>query len=312
MKKQYLFGPVPSRRLGLSLGIDLVPFKTCSLNCIYCECGRTTDLTMTRKEYVPVAAVLAELDHYLKDGPELDFITFAGSGEPMLHEHIDRVVDHIKDRYPQYPLCLLTNGTLFSSAHLRDQINLIDLIVPSLDAASEGVFRQLNRPHPNLNCKDVISGLVSLRHEYRGEICMEVFIVPGLNDTDGELEAIKKALEKINPDRIQLGTLDRPGAEAWVKGAAPNRMVEIAEHLGCEAELIEEEPSLSKTPAFDTGYADTILQTLRRRPCTVEDLSRIIGVRPAEVQKYLRQLLSAGLVEMERQKRGIFIRIKGH
>lgn len=312
MKKQYLFGPVPSRRLGLSLGIDLVPFKTCSLNCVYCECGRTTDLTMTRKEYVPVAAVLAELDHYLKDGPELDFITFAGSGEPMLHEHIDRVVDHIKERYPQYPLCLLTNGTLFSSARARDQINQIDLIVPSLDAASEEVFRKLNRPHPDLDCKDVISGLVSLRHEYPGEICMEVFIVPGLNDTDEELAAIKKALEKINPDRIQLGTLDRPGAEAWVKEAAPNRMLEIAEQLGCEAELIEEEPSLSKTPAFDTGYADTILQTLRRRPCTVEDLSRIIGVRPAEVQKYLRQLLSAGLVEMERQKRGIFIRIKDY
>ncbi|NLI69366.1 MAG: radical SAM protein [Firmicutes bacterium] len=312
MKKQHLFGPVPSRRLGLSLGIDLVPFKTCSLNCVYCECGRTTDLTMTRKEYVPVAAVLAELDHYLKSDPELDYITFAGSGEPMLHEHIDRVVDHIKERYPQYPLCLLTNGTLFSSARARDQINQIDLIVPSLDAASEEVFRKLNRPHPDLDCKDVISGLVSLRHEYRGEICMEVFIVPGLNDTDEELAAIKKALEKINPDRIQLGTLDRPGTEAWVKEAAPNRMLEIAEQLGCEAELIEEEPSLAKTPAFDTGYADTILQTLQRRPCTVEDLSRIIGARPAEVQKYLRQLLSAGLVEMERQKRGVFIRIKGH
>ncbi len=312
MKKQHLFGPVPSRRLGLSLGIDLVPFKTCSLNCVYCECGRTTDLTMTRKEYVPVAAVLAELDHYLKSDPELDYITFAGSGEPMLHEHIDRVVDHIKERYPQYPLCLLTNGTLFSSARARDQINQIDLIVPSLDAASEEVFRKLNRPHPDLGCKDVISGLVSLRHEYRGEICMEVFIVPGLNDTDEELAAIKKALEKINPDRIQLGTLDRPGTEAWVKEAAPNRMLEIAEQLGCEAELIEEEPSLAKTPAFDTGYADTILQTLQRRPCTVEDLSRIIGARPAEVQKYLRQLLSAGLVEMERQKRGVFIRIKGH
>lgn len=310
MKQRYLFGPVPSRRLGVSLGVDLVPLKTCSLNCVYCECGRTTDLTVERKEYVPVDAVLEELEHFLQSKPELDFITFAGSGEPTLHRHMDRVIGYIKSHFPRYPVCILTNGTLFTSGEVRTQAGKADLIIPSLDSATEEVFRQLNRPHPDLECKKIIAGLAALRREYRGEICLEVFIVPGLNDSPEELEAMKAAVEKINPDRIQVGTLDRPGAESWVREAAPDKMREIAAYLGGSAELIEEELHPSKATHFDEAYRETILQTIRRRPCTVEDLSRIVGVRPAEVQKYLRKLLAAGLIEMERRKRGTFVKIK--
>lgn len=310
MKERYLFGPVPSRRLGLSLGIDLVPLKTCSLNCVYCECGRTTKLTRAREEYVPTAAVLAELDLYLQNEPELDFITFAGSGEPTLHRHIDLVINHIKEHFPRYPLCLLTNGTLFPSAHLREQIKGIDLLVPSLDAATEQVFQQLNRPHPALKCEEIITGLETLRQEFKGEICLEIFIVPGLNDTAGELAAIKAAIKRINPDRIQVGTLDRPGAETWVKEASPEKMQEIVTYLGAGTELIEEpQPGAGAFP-IDRDCRETILQLLRRRPCTAEDLARIMGLHPAEVQKYLRHLLSAGLIEMEQKRRGTFLKIK--
>lgn len=309
MKQRYLFGPVPSRRLGVSLGVDLVPLKTCSLNCVYCECGKTTELTVARKEYVPVEAVLAELDRFLQGEPYLDYITFAGSGEPTLHKHIDRVIDYIKERFPQYPVCLLTNGTLFASSHLRAQVGRADLIIPSLDAATQQVFEQLNRPHPALRCAEIISGLAALRREYRGEISLEVFIVPGLNDTERELAAIKEAIEKINPDRVQLGTLDRPGTEPWVKEAAPEQMQKIAAYLG-RVELIEEFKPRCKAPRFDEDYEETVLQTLRRRPCTAQDLVRILGVHPAEVQKYLRHLLQAGLIEMEWKKRGTFVKIK--
>ncbi len=310
MKQRYLFGPVPSRRLGVSLGIDLVPLKTCSLNCVYCECGRTTNLTVSRKEYVPVDAVLAELEHFLQRKPDLDFITFAGSGEPTLHKYIDQVIDYIKEQFPQYPICLLTNGTLFSSAHLRSQIIRADLIIPSLDAATEQVFQKLNRPHSSLKCEKIISGLDALRHEYRGKIHLEIFIVPGLNDTARELTAIKEAIQKINPDRVLIGTLDRPGAESWVKEATPDKMREITDYLGSKVELIKKPESHFKVPIFDENYQETILQTLRRRPCTAYDLSRIVGVRPAEVQKYLRHLLAAGLIEMEQKKRGTFVKIK--
>ncbi len=310
MKQRYLFGPVPSRRLGVSLGVDLVPLKTCTLNCIYCECGRTTDLTVTRKEYVPVDAVLEELDRFLQSRPELDFITFAGSGEPTLHRQIDRVLGHIKDRYPQYPVALLTNGTLFTAKQVRAQCARFDLIIPSLDAATEGVFKRLNRPHRLLQGKEIIAGLAALRRDYQGELCLEIFIVPGLNNTDGELAALKAAVQEISPDRIQLGTLDRPGAETWVKEASPEEMARIAASLGSGVNLIESFQPPSKAPCFDEGYEDTILQTLRRRPCTADDLSRITGVHPAEVQKYLRRLLADGLIEMERQKRGTFLKIK--
>ncbi len=310
MKQHYIFGPVPSRRLGLSLGIDLLPLKTCSLNCVYCECGRTTELTITRKEYVPVENVLEELDSFLQKEPQLDYITFAGSGEPTLHLHIGRVVGHVKERFPQYPLCLLTNGTLFTSAQLREQVRRVDLIIPSLDAATEIVFQKVNRPHPALNCNEIISGLVDLRREYRGEICLEVFIVPGLNDTAEELAAMKAAIERINPDRVQVGTLDRPGAEAWVMEAAPEKMREIALYLGGNVELIEEPQAHSKSTILSKDFQDTILHILRRRPCTVQDLAHATGVRPAEVQKYLRQLLASGLIEMERRERGTFVKIK--
>ncbi len=310
MKQRYLFGPVPSRRLGASLGVDLVPLKTCSLNCVYCECGRTTHLTAERREYVPVDAVLEELERFLQNKPELDFITFAGSGEPMLHKHIDRVIDYLKSRFPQYPVCILTNGTLFTSPAVRAQAGKADLIIPSLDAATEGVFQRLNRPHIALKCKEIIAGLADLRREYRGAICLEIFIVPGLNDSLEELKAIKTAVGKINPDRIQVGTLDRPGAETWVKEAAPDKMREIAAYLGENAALIEEQLTHPKNPGFDKGYRETILQTLRRRPCTVQDLSGMAGIHPAEVQKYLRQLLAAGLIETEQRKRGTFVKIK--
>ncbi len=310
MKKKYLFGPVPSRRLGTSLGIDLVPPKTCSLNCVYCECGRTTDLTIARKEYVPLGGVLEELDNFLQNKPELDYITFAGSGEPTLHIHIDQVIDYIKLRFPQYPVCLLTNGTLFSSREVREQVLHADLIIPSLDAATNDTFRRLNRPHPILKCEKIIDGLAALRREYRGKMPLEIFIVPGLNDTERELAAIKIAVEKIEPDQVLLGTLDRPGAEPWVKETAPDKMQEISAYLGDKAGLIEKPRSRTKTPHFDEDYRETILQTIRRRPCTAHDLSLIMGVHPAEVQKYLRHLLAAELIEMKSGERGTFVKIK--
>ena len=213
MKFKHLFGPVPSRRLGVSLGIDLVPHKTCTLNCVYCECGRTADLTLDRKEYVPTDEILNELKHYLDESPALDYITFSGSGEPMLHIKISEIINFLKNNYPGYKVAVLTNGTLFYNKWVRGEVKNADILIPSLDAASNEIFKKINRPHEKLNLKEIINGLAELCREFSGVIWLEIFIVPGLNDTDSELQKIKNIIEKINPDKVQLNTLDRPGTE---------------------------------------------------------------------------------------------------
>ncbi len=191
---KYLFGPVPSRRLGISLGVDLVTHKICSLDCVYCECGHTTNLTCERKEYVPLEAVLKELDHYFKNNQDPDYITFSGSGEPTLNTAIGKVIEFIKENKKDVSVALLTNGTLFSQKHVRDDVINADLIIPSLDAVSLIAFRKINRPCPDLNLEEYIQGLIDLRSEFKGDIWIEVLIIPGYNDSQENLESLKKSI----------------------------------------------------------------------------------------------------------------------
>lgn len=309
LKYKYLFGPVPSRRLGVSLGVDLIPLKTCSLDCVYCECGRTTRLTIDRKEYLPTNEVINELRDYLSTNPQLDYITFAGSGEPTLNNRLGDVASYLKTNYPQYKLCLLTNGTLFSDPQVRTDVDRVDLVIPSLDSATEGGFKLINRPQKDLSCAAMIDGLIKLRFEYKGEIRLEIFIVPGINDTPEELAALKKAILQIKPDRVQLGTLDRPGTEAWVEAAGSQKMNEISAYLN-GAELIGTFQRRQKIASFKEEHSRNILQTLRRRPCTIKDLEQILDIHPAELQKYVHDLLDRDKIEIENKARGIFLKIK--
>ena len=201
MTYSHLFGPVPSRRLGISLGVDLVPLKTCTLNCIYCECGQTTDLTLERKEYIPFETVKKELFHYLIHNPKPDYITFSGSGEPALNSRIGDVIHFIKAQALDIPVAVLTNGTLLFQKAVRNAMQDATVVIPSLDAVTEKLFRQINRPSPKLQINTIIDGLIQFRKEYYGQIWIEVFIVPGLNDTKQELTALKQTLKKIEPDQ---------------------------------------------------------------------------------------------------------------
>lgn len=309
MQHRYLFGPVPSRRLGVSLGVDLIPLKTCSLDCVYCECGKTTRLTTERKEYIQIDRVIAELEEYLKSDPPLDYITFAGSGEPTLNNGLGTVISYLKQNFSRYRTCLLTNGTLFTDPGVRAEVAAADLIIPSLDAATEDIFNRLNRPEQGLDCAAIINGLEQLRLEYKGEIILEIFIVPGLNDTEPELEEIKRAIERIKPDGVQIGTLDRPGTEEWVEAAEKSSLVEIARYLG-DADLIGDFQQRSKIASFRESHSRKILQTLRRRPCTAADLEQISNLHPAELQKYINHLLETNRIEVEHKSRGAFFKIK--
>lgn len=212
MKYNHIFGPVPSRRLGLSLGVDLVRHKTCSLDCIYCECGPTTHLTCQRKAYVAFDAVKAELAHYFENHPDPDYVTFSGSGEPTLSPDIGRVIDFIKEKKPNVRVAVLTNATLLSDPDVRADLARADMVMPSLDAVTPETFEAINRPEGKINIIEVIDGLKTFAESFKGALWLEVFILPGVNDGKEELETLGAIIRDINPDRVQLNTLDRPGA----------------------------------------------------------------------------------------------------
>lgn len=217
---KYLFGPVPSRRLGMSLGLDLVPKKVCSLNCIYCEVGLTTNLTTERREYIAIAKLTTELEHYFSCNPKPDYITFSGAGEPTLNSRIGDVIDFIKRKQPDIPIAVLTNGTLLSDPKVREELLATDVVLPSLDAATEETFQRINHPASNITLDKYIIGLIEFRKSFTGKIWLEVFIAPGYNDNKNDLIALKNAILKIKPDRIQLNTLDRPDTNKSLSSAS--------------------------------------------------------------------------------------------
>lgn len=306
MNYKYIFGPVPSRRLGVSAGIDLVIPKTCTLDCVYCECGHTTNLTLSREEYVPTDEVIVELNDYLSSSPELDYLTFSGAGEPTLHSNIGQIINFIKGNYPQYRTALLTNGTLFYRDKLIEEVSSIDLIIPSLDAVSDKVFQKINRPCNYLKSDKIIEGLIKLRKNYQGEIWLEIFIIPGLNDTESELKLFKNTIKKIKPDRIQLNTLDRPGTEEWVRSASQEKISKIASYLGEGTEAILNFRSRKQVKSFDENIKENIIETLKRRPCTDQDLSHILNLHKNEINKYIQVLLENDKIESKQEERGNF------
>ena len=311
MQYSHLFGPVHSRRLGRSLGIDLVTFKTCSYNCVYCECGPTTVGTTERQEFFPVREILAELRDYLSRAPELDFITFSGSGEPTLSSSIGEVIRFIKDSYPAYRIAVLTNGSLLWRSDVRNELLPADVVLPTLSSVFDETFRRIHRPAPGISAMQIVEGLERLRNEYRGEIWLEVFIIPGINTSARELEGLRAAIERIAPDRVQLNTLDRPGSEDWVKPASPGELERIRGILGLSGveavEPVEYELSSGSTmPGEWMDAVDQVHELLRRRPCTLEDISASTGFSRREILKILREIQTESVLEERREERGIF------
>lgn len=309
---KYLFGPVNSRRLGISLGIDLLPYKTCSLDCVYCECNKTTNLTTQIGEYVPTNDVIEELRELLKKKPALDVITFAGSGEPTLHSGIEKIIRFLKKNYPQYKICILTNSTLLNIKKIRKSLLDADIIVPSLDAASNETFKKITRPAKEISIEKVIEGLTALRKEFKNTLILEIFIVPRLNDNERELSLIKNAIEKISPDLVQLNSLDRPGTEKWIEPASAETLLQIKEFLKPQKVEIVSNPKTGEnlSPKTFTNITDIIISTLSRRPSTLDDLIISTGISRDELSKTLHDLSGKGMIEEERISRGIFYKVR--
>jgi wyosine [tRNA(Phe)-imidazoG37] synthetase (radical SAM superfamily) len=300
-----LFGPVPSRRLGISLGVDLVPHKTCSLDCVYCECGATTHLTTKRQEYVAVDRVKDELKRYLSQYEKIDYITFSGSGEPTLNDGIGDVIQFIKTDYPQYKVALLTNSTLFSQSVVRRQVKDVDVVMASLDAASKDPFRQINRPHPRLDLSSIIDGIIAFRKIFPGRLLMEYFIVKGLNDSIEALKPLKSILERIDADGLLLNTLDRPAAEAWVNPAGPEQLKIISDFLK-GAEIVNYQPKPHAGAMRQNDLVTRLVSTIRRRPYTIQDVSQIVGVDAETLKPVLDQLVASNQLIVKPMDRGLF------
>lgn len=307
---KYIFGPVNSRRLGVSLGVDLMPYKTCSLNCVYCECGGTTALTSEIAEYVPTDDVIAELDGFLAGSPRLDVITFSGSGEPTLHSGIGIIIRHIRERYPHYRIAVLTNGTLFGDPAVRRAVAPVDIVVPSLDAVSPEAFARIGRPAGGITPEGLVDGLVEFRKDFGGKLFLEIFIVPGINDTAEELAALRDAALKIRPDAVQINSLDRPGTEAWVEPAGRQELESMeglfaplkVEIIGRPAERIYQDRHVS-------DMMKEILSLLRRRPSTLDDLQLALGSDREQLRNVLGSMTSDEMITVEVLDRGEFYRI---
>ncbi len=313
MNKRFVFGPVASRRLGVSLGVDLVMPKTCSLNCVYCEAGETTRLTLERGNYVDCERVIAELEDTLASHPRLDFITFSGAGEPTLNAGIGQVARYLKEHYPQYPICLLTNACAFDDDGLLTEIADIDLVVPSLDASSEEEFRTINRPAPGMTFARLLTGLRKFCAGTKAKVYLELFIVPGVNDSDESIARFAELVKTLKIDKVQLNTLDRPGCVDWIKpSTAENtrRFIAVLEPI-CPVEAVgpfRYKSADLRAPVARTAAICQILELARRRPVTLPDLVLATGVDEKTLAKHLDDLVHAGHLSAEKEARGVFYR----
>jgi wyosine [tRNA(Phe)-imidazoG37] synthetase (radical SAM superfamily) len=305
---QLVFGPVPSRRLGMSLGIDLIPYKTCSYDCTYCELGKTTNKTIDRREYVSKDLALRQLETYLPllDMPP-DYITLSGSGEPTLNSGIGEIIAGIKN-ITAIPVAVITNGSLLYLDQVRDALVNADVVLPSLDAVSPLSFKSVNRPEESLDVRTIINGLIDFRKAFSGHIWLEILFCRVVNDDRAEVERMRETIEAIKPDRIQLNTAVRPSTEDFAYPLTGEQLNAIKEVLGAEAEVIANiVPAVQGTHFVDNE--EKILNLIARRPCTCTDLCKALALHANETLKYLDKLKKEGRVEHTLYHRSVYYRV---
>ncbi len=305
---RYIFGPVPSRRLGLSVGVDLVVPKVCTFDCVYCECGRTTVHTDKRGEYVPYEEVMRELESFLAEGIPFHYITFSGCGEPTLNVRMGDIARWIKE-HVERPLALLTNSSLFTLDEVREAAGLCDLVLPSLDAVSEEVFKRINRPCCGIRASDVVEALRLFRREHpQVKMALEILFVKGYNDSLDELKLLKRAVDYIDPHEVHLNTVDRPPAED-VEPVSEDFLVRVRDLFGERAKVVGFE---SYSVAIrEERLREAIVGVVSRRPLRVGDIARLLGEDVRRVSKVVESMKREGLLREERFKGEVFFRCAG-
>ena len=290
--RRFVYGPVASRRLGFSLGVDIIPFKTCTLDCGYCQLGSTGRTTVRRGRWFPPEEILAQIKEALDSGQRIDVITFSGSGEPTLCRDLGRLIRAIK-AMTRIPVVVLTNGTLLVRPEVRRDLAAADIVVPSLDAVPAALFRRVNRPHASLDNRRIIDGLARFREEFPGEIRLEIMLVKGVNDSPAAVEALKAAIARIRPDRIELNTVVRPPADRRAGALTPAALERVRARLGPKAEVVASFAKRKQAPASG-DLERTLLVTVGRRPQTASDLATALGQDRSEVRQALARLAARG------------------
>jgi len=302
-KYQYLYGPVPSRRFGRSLGVDLIPHKTCSQDCIFCQLGRTTNKTISRQQYVPIDAVLAELEGWLRVDGKADYITLSGSGEPTLHSDFGHVFEFIRSR-TRIPAVLLTSGSMLWLPEVRSAASHAHIVKVSLSAWDQNSYNWVNRPHSGLDFNGLVEGQKAFRSKFKGELWMEVFLMTGINSSISDVCKIAALARQIGPDRIHLNTSIRPPAEDFAAALSTERLGSLVHLFHPVAEVIAVFDAKERVETHATK--EEIHAMLLRRPCTAWDIAKAFGMHVNEVFKYLGDLLQEERIRSERINRSMY------
>ncbi|MCX7882866.1 MAG: radical SAM protein [Brevinematales bacterium] len=320
MAYKHIYGPVPSRRLGISLGVDLFEGKTCNFNCVYCECGRNSRYVWERGHFVPAEDILEEIEDFLSHHPAPNSITFSGSGEPTLSLDLGTILRELAHRYPHIRLTVLTNGSLLWDREVQEDLLCAHLVIPSLDGVTEEAYRAIDRPYKGFSLHKIIDGIAEFssrfRHNEGREVWLEVFIVPGVNDSDDHTHQLAHVIQEIGCDRVQLNTLDRPPAETWVTSASQERLVHIRDILlgdgvNIPVDIVKRYSVRSELVRYHEDVESAILEVIHRRPMRLHDLVLMLGLSEEEVIPYLDILQREGKIQASIQEGEIFYTQRG-
>jgi wyosine [tRNA(Phe)-imidazoG37] synthetase (radical SAM superfamily) len=294
---RFVFGPVPSRRLGFSLGVDIIPKKYCTLDCVYCQVGKTTKKTVARSSFFSPEDIVDEIVREVHRNKIIDVVTFSGSGEPTLNKDLGAIVKAVKKRIST-PIAVITNGTLLNRPDVRNDVTQADVLMPSLDAGTEEVFLRINKPASSVRLEEMIEGLKALRSGYQGQIWLEIMLIHNINDTPQHLELLKETVGAIGVDKIHLNTVTRPPCEETVRGISQAHLSEIQDFFGPNAEVICGFRKDGVKPS-EEDWETNVLAILKRRSLTLNDIVAVTGVSGAEAERTLNRLLSEGRIAKE-------------
>lgn len=284
----YVYGPVPSRRLGLSLGISVVPYKTCTLDCVYCQCGLTTRKTLARESFFPVEEVLAQVRDAVSRA-KVEYLTFSGEGEPTLNRDLGRLIRGLKKEH-RIPVAVITNSTLLTDSAVRRDLYAADLVVPSLDAADQRTFARVDRGHRDLKIDDIIAGLATFRRYYKGRMWLEIMLVKDRNDSVDHLVKLCQAAHRIRPDKVHLNTVVRPPAEKSARALSSDDLEQVRMLFGPRAEIVAS-PCVRRGRGANREPARAVLAMVQGRPSTVQDMERSLGIPKQKLTPLLRELV---------------------
>jgi wyosine [tRNA(Phe)-imidazoG37] synthetase (radical SAM superfamily) len=296
--QEFVFGPVPSRRLGFSLGVDIIPRKYCSFDCIYCQVGKTTHKEVERCSFSDPGLIVTQVAERMKEGRRIDFISLSGSGEPTLSADIGEIIRAIK-RETSIPVAVITNGSLLFREDVRRDIAPADVVLPSLDATGDALFETINRPHPALSFTQLVEGLKAFRRGYKGKIWLEIMLIKGINNGSEHIEIFKQIVGGLSADRVQLNTVARPPLEEAARGLDGAELLSLAHVLGNGCELI---PAFERrSPAQKAQqWRESVVATLSRRSLSLDDIVRTTGVSLTEAKAGLDKLIGESKIRLVR------------